>query len=210
MKFAISFLTLIGAISFASASCPEVKLPAYFQAVEIAHRAGADMDLQDKNGKGFGKIIQKKWKVAETFELYNAQDKLVATARKRLLSLGSTIDIKDCNGVMIGTVQENIWKSFFGVFSTQYTILNGRTQLGSSQKAEFFSTKFTITNASKQESFKMYRRSQSWVSDVWEVTVTNANLIDYRLIAMIPAFKTSADNLRRTEAVLDIINEVLK
>lgn len=180
----------------AQAACPAVSLPAKFTETEDLISIGTDMTL--KEGKNaLGSIQERVLNLTPTFDLLNEKNQQVARAKQKMWTWGTTIDIKDCEGNKIGTIREKIWTSWLRLM-TEYEIYDGRGELiGMSEKREFFSTSFTITATNGHIAFKMFRSAFNLLSDKWQVTVVNANVIDSRLVLMIPAFKTSADNRQR-------------
>ncbi|MFZ4715468.1 MAG: hypothetical protein ACOYL6_17215 [Bacteriovoracaceae bacterium] len=178
------------------AECPIINIPSYFEADEKVFSVGTDMDLTSKN-QTIGTIEERVMNSTRTFELMDSKGKMIARAKKRFISWGTQIDVTDCNGKSIATIKELVWSSFFST-ETKYEVLNPQgLVIASSDKKEFFSSDFTIKDNKGQIAFKMHRPTFNWVSDTWEITMVKPGIVDYRIITMIPAFKTSADNDKR-------------
>lgn len=181
----------------AVAACPAVKFPNYFEANEKLFSIGTDVELADSKEKSIGVIEERVMNFTPTFELMTEKGEKVAKAKERFLSWGTTIDVTDCDDKKIATIKENVWESLFS-FTTQYEILDPAGALiANSAKVQFFSTNFEIKDRNGVVAFKMHRPTFNWFTDKWEVTVVKPGLVDARVVTMIPAFKTSADNRRR-------------
>lgn len=180
------------------AACPEFNPPSRFRAQEQLITIGTDMNLTDGNGR-IGEIEERTIRLTPTFDLYNVDGKKVATAYKKLFRWGNTIEVRDCENKIIGTVRENIISSLLGYF-TSYDVLDaGGNIIGGTEKSEFFATNFTVSANNREKLMTMRRPAITLGIDVWSIEIFNRNIVDPRIITMIPAFKTSADNKRREE-----------
>lgn len=173
------------------------QLPSSFRVHEKVLTLFATQFTIDNGGKKYGTIDKKVFSLTTAFTYKDGAGKTQSIAKARFFSLGSTVDITDANGKVIGTIQEKIFKSLFKV-STEYAILdaNGR-EVATSDKLDLFATKFTLKDKSGKTVVEMKRPMINWLSDNWDVKVYDAKAIDPRILIMIPAFKTAADNSRK-------------
>lgn len=184
------FLLILSISSSAMAACPTITTPKEFEVNERAISWGTDMTLI-ANGESFGKIKERTFNATSTFELLNERSELVARAKKRLLSWGTQIDIKDCEGKKIGSVKEKIFANLIG---TTYEVYDAAgKQVGKSKKVTLINTDITVTSMDGDLAFKMHRRAMR-IWDSWNITTGTTNSIDPRLVLMTPAFKTASDN----------------
>lgn len=197
MKSLLALVTLASTLS-AFAVCPEFSVPNEFKAREQLISIGTDMELRADKTR-FGDVEQRTIRLTPTFDLYNIDGKKVASARQKIFSWGTSIEVKDCENKLIGSVKENIFSSIWN-FYTRYDVLDAKGNIiAASKKMEFFTTNFTIYSNSNEEILKMTRPMMNLFNDVWTVKITKSDAIDARLLSMIPAFKTAADNKKREE-----------
>ena len=198
MKSLLALLTFATVFSV-HAACPSIELPSQFKAREQWISIGTDMELT-ANKTRIGEIEERIIRLTPTFDLYNVDGKKVAHARKKIFSWGTEIVIKDCEDKIFGTVKENIIRSIWD-FYTRYDILDAnKNVIAATEKMEFFSTNFTVftqKDKKKEEIMKMTRPMINLVTDTWTVKISKEGVIDPRILVMIPAFKTSADNEQR-------------
>lgn len=198
MKGLLALLTFATTLS-AFASCPTIELPTQFKAREQWISIGTDMELT-ANKTRIGEIEERIIRLTPTFDLYNVDGKKVAQARKKIFSWGTEIVVKDCEDKIIGTVKENILRSIWD-FYTRYDILDANENvIAATEKMEFLSTNFTVftqKDKKKEEIMKMTRPMLNLVTDAWTVKISKEGVVDPRILVMIPAFKTSADNEQR-------------
>ena len=182
----------------ALASCPEFDVPSSFKAKEALISIGTDVILM-KNKTRIGDIQERTLRLTPTFDLYNIDGKKVAQARQKILSLGSTIEVKDCEGKLIGTVRENIFKSFFATYSN-YDVLDATGKVvATSEKVELLATHIIVKSKKGEVIMTIKRPMINVLTDTWIVNILKKDALDPRIMTMMPAFKTSADNRRREE-----------
>ncbi|WPU65370.1 hypothetical protein [Peredibacter starrii] len=198
MKGLLALLTFATTLS-AFAACPSIELPTQFKAREQWASLGVDMDLS-ANKTRLGEIEERVVRLTPTFDLYNIDGKKVAHARKKLFSWGTTIEVSDCEGNLIGKVKENILRSIWD-FYTRYEILDANDNvIAATEKMEFFSTEFKVfthKDKKKEEIMRMTRPMINVLVDNWNIKILKEGVIDPRILVMIPAFKTSSDNEQR-------------
>lgn len=197
----MKLLAVLGLFSLtltAQAACPSITLPSEFKAKEELISIGTDVRLE-VNRTRIGEIEERTLRLTPTFDLYNIDGKKVAQARQKILSIGTTIEVKDCENKSIGTVKENIFKSFFKTY-TSYDVLDATGKLiARSEKLELLATSIVVKSPTGEPIMELSRPIFNFITDVWTVRILKANVIDPRIMIMIPAFKTSADNRERAK-----------
>ena len=147
----------------------------------------------------FGTITEKFFSLAKAFTYVDGSGRCVAKARARLLSWGTHIDVTDCSDRPVGTIKENVMKSWFKVWTT-YSILDARNaEVAVSEKVEWISTDLLIRRPGGGEIASLHRPWLNVFSDNWAVKIRDHAAVDSRLIVLIAAYKTSVDNDRRAE-----------
>jgi len=180
---------------------PSWELPSNYRLHEhIISFPTSKFTLQDENGYGnYGTITEKFFSLAPAFYFHDAQGNLIASARSRIFALGSTCDVFDANGKKIATIKEKILKSLFKAY-TQYSILDGEgNEIATSDKVELFATHFKLRDETGRVVAEMKRPFFNLLSDNWYVSSEGDSAVDPRVIALIPAFKTIADNTRKSQ-----------
>lgn len=170
------------------------ELPNSFDMDEELITIGTDMDIT-ANGDNYGKVEQRTMNWGKTFELFDTSGNKVASAQQEVFSLYTDIKIKDENGKLIGTVEEEILDSLFSLYSI-YTIKDANGQvIAKSEKLDFFTTSIEIFDHSGNKVVGLEKAFLS-IGDSWSVEFSGN--IDKRVIVFIPAFVTSAQAERRS------------
>jgi uncharacterized protein YxjI len=178
------FITIIITLMVSISSA---QLPNSFNIEEYAISMGTDFKIPN-----VAYIDQEIISLTSSFNL-TIDGKIYARSKERLVSFGSIIDITDSNGKKIGSIEEHLFYSIFGMYSL-YNIYDSRGSLiGTSTKHELMSTSFTIRDKNGQLICTITRPAVNFVSDVWTVNFTDTSF-DKRLIVFIPCYKTHKDN----------------
>lgn len=149
------------------------------------------------NRQKLGKVIERVLSWGKTFEVLNEKGQLVAKARQQVFTYGVKIDVYDCQNKIIGSMQENIWKSFWKI-TTMYTLLDGNGQtVGQSRKFDGFGTDIIFYDASKRMNARLTRPYFNPLTDRWSFTLSDDSPLDSRILFFAAAYKTSADDARR-------------
>jgi uncharacterized protein YxjI len=147
----------------------------------------------------FGTITEKFFSLTKAFTYLDASGRCVAKARARLLSWGTHIDVTDCTDRPIGTIKENVMKSWFKVWTT-YSVLDAQNkEVAISEKVEWISTDLVVRRTNGATIAELHRPWLNILSDNWNVKIRDHAAVDSRLIVLIAAYKTSVDNDRRAE-----------
>jgi len=175
--------------------CQVPKLPSDFTISERIISLITTFDI--KSGKkNFGKITEKLISLTRSFTYHDASGNKVAEAHAKLLSWGNQVIVTDCQGNKIGKIKEEIIKSIFKVH-TIYRILNAQDrEIAKSEKVDWIGTSFTLRDAKGRKVAELKRPFINLLSDSWDVKIYNPQTVDSRMIVMIAAYKTSADNSR--------------
>jgi len=171
------------------------QLPSDFNMDEELITFGMDMDITS-GGDTYGKIEERTMNWGRTFELFDSSHNKIATAEEEVLSLYTDIKIKDENGKLIGSVEQEIMDSMFSIYSI-YSIKDGSGRvIGKSEKLDFFTTEIEIVDNSGNPLVTLDKEFMS-IGDSWSVK-TNGNL-DNRIVVFIPAFVSAAQADKASE-----------
>ena len=194
MKLLSHIASVVLAATGLFAQTPSV--PSRFSVNERVLSLVTTLDLVGPSGC-FGKVTKRFFSMADQFDWTASSGTPVATGRKRILSWGNVIDVMDARGRKIGTIKEEVLKSFFKVYTT-YRILDANDRpVARSEKVDWLGSEITMFDGSGR---RVVRLSRPWINplgDKWEVQVANQQTVDPRLIVMTGVFKTDADNQRR-------------
>lgn len=203
--FSASVLAAAFSLS-ASAGCPAVSFPSEVSIGRKIKVLGVGEGFVLSSGRQkVGKISEQWTSVTnalgltnlKNFTFYDANGAKVSAANEAAISIGKRINISDCEGKSVGTIQENIFKSLlgFGVTSS-YSILNENgKEIGRSEKTEWLTARLKIKDNSGNVIAEI-NRSTSFLThafDGWTIKVLNPKAFDARFAAMIVAYKASAD-----------------
>ncbi len=168
-------------------------LPSNFQVVERALALSNTFDVVS-GGQTYGTVTKKILSLTTSFTYTDNAGSTIATARKSLVSWGTQIEVFDSSGRLIGTIKEQVFNSMFKM-STVYSILDaGGSEAATSHKIDFLSTSITLYDGSGAQVATLNRPAINLVRDTWSVSVNNQAAVDSRVLVMIGAYKTSADN----------------
>jgi hypothetical protein len=200
MKILLLILTLVLPTQalFAAGECPSIAAHDEYNINQYLFDIGSDFNILS-NKNPVGKIKQRTVKLRKTFKLYNENDQHVATAKEEIFSAGVKINIEDCNGQHIGTLDEALIKSFFKI-GVIYSLLNEKGQLiGQSQALKFFETNITFYDSADRTQATLTRGMVNIMRDKWTLKINRVSPLDNRLLFFTAAYKTSADEDRRNE-----------
>lgn len=176
--------------------CPIPRLSGQVTLTEQVISWTTTLNLTGEN-QNLGKVTAKFLTMADTFVYYDAQGNKIATARSRIFSWGTHIDVFDCQEQKIGEIRENVMQSWTKVV-TVYSILDVHGHVvAQSEKVDWFGTQFTLFNSQGHLGATISRPWFNFFSDKWTVNIQDPQIIDPRFLVMIGAFKTEVDNRRR-------------
>jgi uncharacterized protein YxjI len=177
---------------------PARSLPNHFSMEErLFFKWGNTLDVT-KNGVNYGTVSKNPISLTTTFNYDDNTGARAATASVAFLSWGTQIDVSDAGGRRIGTIKEEVLYSLFKTWTT-YIILDANgNQVAISEKTDFFATTFNLTGNDGHAIATIHRPAFNWFGDNWDVTIQDNSTVDPRLVLMIPAFKTSADNAKKS------------
>lgn len=170
-------------------------LPASFEVDERVIAFTTTFDIVS-GGKNYGTVSEHLISWGRTFTYTDGTGVQIATAKARVFSWGTHIDVYDASGRLIGSIKEEILNSLFKVH-TVYSILDASGNVvARSEKVEFFSTNIAM-RAGGREIATLHRPVFNLAGDTWYVSVNDPSVVDMRVIIMIGAYKTAVDNERR-------------
>lgn len=167
-----------------------------FKLDEISLTAGTDFEIT-VDGKSVGKVVETGY-TSVAFNLEDNKGSVIASAKKRMMSLRTTIDFFDGDGSKIAQLEEkklksSIAKAFSFTGDTYYSLQDkhGR-EIGVSNKRDFLSggSSFDILDVHGSRVARIERgatiRYHHW-------TVDGNGEFDSRVLALLPAFKSQND-----------------
>jgi len=159
-------------------------------------------DVNDQSGKKIGEIDRDYWSWTPDFNYYDANNKLQAHGKTEFFSWGTTNDIDDGNGHALGTFKKEIITSLLGFGVTnRYSLLDGQgNTIGTSDKSQFLATDMTLKDNSGATIAIAHRPWFNWFGDKWDVQILEPGVVDPRVVAMLPAFKTAGDNHKSSDS----------
>jgi uncharacterized protein YxjI len=179
------------------------EIPMHFTESEnilYTHIHDEKLNLSDDDGKNVGSIQRQLFKGTPTFELSDAQGRELGEARTEFFSWGTTNDVYDAENHKIGSFKKEVINSYldkamsFG-HDNDYEILDGNgNKIGTCDKSGFAAPEFTFRDNAGQVTAKVQRNWINTLGDKWTVDILRPDEIDPRLVAIMPAFKTAADN----------------
>lgn len=165
------------------------QLPNKFVITEDLVSIGTDFTLSGVSGTIEEKVVS----ITTNFVL-NINHSKVAVAKQRLISIGSIVDIYDENDNKIGEIKEQIFKSF-GLYSSYEIYGKDGELIGTSEKHQLMTTKFTIKDTYGRVICTITRPTINLVTDKWTVKFDDIyDKYDKRLFVFIPCYKTLRDN----------------
>lgn len=163
------------------------ELPDKFTIEEDIVSIGTDFSLQGCNGDIDENLVS----LTPSFTL-KIDGLSVAKATEQLISIGAKINVYDGSGNKIGSIEERIINSW-GVYS-KYSVYDKNDRLiGTSEKHELMTTKFTINDNNGNTICTITRPYFNPLYDKWTVTFSSSRY-DKRLFVFIPCYKTYRDN----------------
>ena len=165
------------------------QIPNKFTLNEKMISIGTCFDVSGVNGVINEKVVS----MTASFKLF-IDDKLVCSSRQRYFSYGSKIDIFDAKGLLVGSVEEQVFESLFSSFYTKYNIYDAKGKLiAESVKHKLMATEFTIKNVNGVDICRITRPMINVLGDEWNVTFSKTNY-NKLLFVFIPCYKTYRDN----------------
>lgn len=178
--------------SFSALACPVVDYPDSLSLEEKYFSIGTDFSLSS-GGKDLGKVVERVVSFSTTFEFLNPQGQVVVKGKKAIISIGSKMDLYDCEGKALGSIEEEVLESFFSIY-TKYSIKDpsGR-EIARSNQTKIFGSTFELS--SPKGTHAVISRPMLRIKDNWKIDLKNKDL-DPRYVIMVGAFKTASDNAK--------------
>jgi uncharacterized protein YxjI len=157
---------------------------------------GTDMTILGENDDELGVVEERVLSWGKKFEYIDNSGNLVASAKQRVFSLYTVIDITDASGSKLGSVEQEVIESLFSIYSI-YSIKDASGKVvAKSKKLSFFKTDVDITD-NDGGSISMSKDFVNVFGDTWRLNM-NSN-IDKRLLVFIPSFISSAQQERENK-----------
>lgn len=170
-------------------------LPNNFDMDQELITIGMDMEITS-GGDVYGKVEERTLSWGRTFELFDASNKKIATAKQEVFSLYTLIKIKDESGKILGSIEEEVLESLFSLYSI-YSIKDAHGKIiGKSEKLDFFTTQVDIYDNSGNLLVSLDKAFMS-IGDSW--SVKNNGGLDNKIVTFIPAFISAAQADRQAE-----------
>lgn len=199
MNWILAF-SLISTFAYGQQQCPKMKESPRYNINQKFFALGSDFEVVSEEASA-GKVIEKILTWGRTFELRNEKNELVAKAKQKVFSFGVKIDVYDCQEKLIGSINEDILRSLFRVY-TVYSVLDSQGQkVGVSNKLDWFRTEISFLNSQNQMVALLKRRYLNFFTDKWELNINTQvqPSLDSRLLFFAAAYKSSSDRQRRAE-----------
>lgn len=152
------------------------------------------------NGEDQGSVSEHIFQVTRHLTWTDGSGNKRATGSIAIISIGTDINVVDGSGNPVGSIQERIF-SRWGKTWSGYNITDASGKvIASSDKSEWMGTRITIT---ANDGTKVAVLDRPWlnpISDTWAIKVLKKGAIDERMLVMIAAFKTIADNDKKPES----------
>ncbi len=168
---------------------PGAVVPTHFEIVQQSTFA-TSLDV-NANGARYG-TIARDGSFWTSFTYHNAQGATLANAVKSGHLWGTQVEIRDGSGRLIGTLKKQVWAG--GLGTTVYSVLDaaGR-EVATSEKVQRGEIRFTLKSPSGRAIATLQR--PSWQArDSWTVDIHVPDVVDQRILIVIAAFKTHADD----------------
>ena len=180
-----------------AARCPQIAPAITYSMTQSFFAFGTDFYIYTSAGQLAGWVGQRNLHWSKTFDLYNEKNEFVARAREQAFTWGVKIDVTDCEGRPLGSIQENIISSLFKTWST-YTLYNANERaVGQSKKLEYGDTSIVFFTKSDGRIAEAYRPWANFFRDHWEVRLSSEKPeFDSRIVFFVPAFKSTSDAQR--------------
>ncbi len=182
-------------ISFSSA-----ELPSEFYITERFLSFASTFDISTDT-ETFATARGQFFSLTPSFDLEDANQKLIACSQARLFAWGTTIDVADPEGNLIGVIEEEIFRIFPWA---EYKIFNKDHELIAIAKMDFWGTEFQLVHPDQPEEIyaSVFRPFIRIIRDPWTVQIQNREifeeaLIDPRLLIMLAVYQTDKDNRDR-------------
>lgn len=143
----------------------------------------------EAGGVRYGTITQNgSWWTSFTYA--DAQGATLANAVKTNYLSGKQIEIKDASGRVLGTLKQEIFQG--GLATTVYSVWDGAgREIAKSEKVSWGATKFTLKSGSRVIATI---EKTSFLPAAWSVDIHVQDVVDPRILIVIAAFKTHADD----------------
>jgi hypothetical protein len=201
-RFVVIVLVLLAAIywlffaGYRSAP-PGAAIPNKFEVIEKKFTIGTSLEVV-ANGLSFGNVSNEWYNpFKKSFDFEDQSGETVAHASKAIVSWGTEVDVTDGHGQSIGAMHKKVLSSFLGMGVTNvYEVYDSHhpTPLVSDGIKVGITTFMLREGNGGPVVAQLYKSPWSLFHDSWEVEIYQPGAVDQRILVMIAAFKTAADN----------------
>ncbi len=193
MKIKLLFKGLY--VIVASAMCcfaEAVDLPHQFTITERLLTIRTEFDIES-SGYQLGYVSRTLFSLLPEYTLYDCHNQLQAVARMRWTVFGTSFDIVDSQGLLIGIVDKHALSLLFSTFDI--ICPNGNGQRLATAQSNFAGTEYVVTEPLTSEVIATISRPLFHFRDCWTVDVLNEELlaqkgIDPSVFVLIAVFQT--------------------
>lgn len=142
-----------------------------------------------------GKIKETVFSLKTEYTL-QMEKKTAAVGRMSMFSWGTEIKYYDEHDAYLGYLKEDVLKSLVSWHSTYYVYDKNDQLIAESKKSELLSTSINLYSPNGDLIAKIHRPNGflTFGFDEWTITIQKPGVIDDRVLILIAAYKTHADN----------------
>lgn len=168
------------------------EIPNNFMINEQLMTFGNDFWITNKNRENFGKIEERIFSWGKKFEYFDNTGKLDVTAKEKVFSLYSVVNLKDSNGKDIGRIEAEVLESLGNLLEGQnvYSIYDGNNNLIGKSKADIIIKNNVEIYDNNNELVARFHKPAIQFGDRWSCEVIQSD-IDKRLMIFIPVYISS-------------------
>jgi len=142
-----------------------------------------------------------------TFDLEDPNGLPLASAEARFFSWGTTVDVTDPTDQKIGWIEEEVFKI---IPWAEYRVFNFEDRLVAMARMNFWGTQFDIYHPDHpEEIYATLNRPffrcfyDHWTVQIKQTQIFEEKIIDPRLLIILAIYQTDGDNRRRIRAVIE-------
>jgi len=168
------------------------EIPNDFMINEELLTIGSDFWVTNKNKENFGKIEQRIVSFGKKFEYFDNTGELSATAKEKVLTLYTIIDVVDGTGNKLGRIEAEVIESFKNILDGQnvYSIYDSNNKLIGKSKADLIIKNNVDIYDDNDNLIATFHKPMVQFGDRWSCSIKSDN-IDKRLLIFIPAYLSS-------------------
>jgi uncharacterized protein YxjI len=202
LKKILLVVTCLFSVGFAS---PE-PLPEEFYVTQrwVSLTTGFDIETPERR---LGTVFRRFFSMRTSYDFYDTQENLLASARMRWLSFGAVFDVfEGPSEKPIGRVEEHIFTWF-----PKFTIFSPADEKLAVAEMNFWGTSYEVVDPVSNQVMAKLERAFFRLKDDWKVTIQRPDLfvqkgMDPRLFVTVMAFQTDTDHWRSHQVNVEVPN----